>query len=139
MKIIYLPCEILTRELESRVELLKALPDCTVVLGNQWSMFANAANLPTGLILFKTVNQIQGHNMAAWRAAGHTVVALDEESLIADGPTALLSAVSRLAMDNCDLFLAHSQAHADSIRSVYYCPLEIVGNQRLDLCRGRHV
>ena len=136
MKAVYLPCEIKTRELDSRVELLKALPGCTVVIGQQWDLFANAQNLPTGVILFKTVNRIQGANMAAWKAAGHKVAALDEESLIADGPTALVSAVSRLAMKNCDLFLAHSQGQGDAIKSVFHCPLEIVGNQRLDLCRG---
>jgi surface carbohydrate biosynthesis protein len=91
---------------------------------------------PTGVILFKTVNRIQGANMAAWKAAGHKVAALDEESLIADGPTALVSAVSRLAMENCDLFLAHSHGQAEAISSIYNTPVQVVGNQRLDLCRG---
>ena len=136
MKVIYLPCEIKTRELDSRVELLKALTGCTVVIGQQWDLFANAQNLPTGVILFKTVNRIQGANMAAWKAAGHKVAALDEESLIADGPTALVSAVSRLAMENCDLFLAHSHGQAEAISSIYNTPVQVVGNQRLDLCRG---
>ena len=59
--IAYLGLEIKQRELESRTmvaaHLLKA--GIAVIFGQQWSMFANAAALPRGVMLFKTVNDIQ--------------------------------------------------------------------------------
>ena len=136
MKVVYLPVEILTRELDSRVELVKALPDCIVVVGQSWEILRNAEKLPHGVILFKTVNRIQGSNMMSWKLAGHTVCALDEEALIAKGASALDSAVSRLAMSNCDYFLAHNQEQLNVIQSTYFLDGRVVGNQRLDLCRG---
>ena len=135
-QIVYLPCEILTRELDARVELMRSLRDCTVVIGQQWDIFSNAHRLPTGSILFKTCNQIQGVNMRKWHEQGHTVCTLDEESLLGKSADALTQAVSPLAMFNCTYFLANNQAHADAVAPKFPGGTTlVVGNQRLDLCR----
>ena len=134
-QVVYLPCEILTRELDARVELMRALKDCTVIIGQQWDLFSNANCLPTGLVLFKTVNQIQGVNMQRFADAGHVVCALDEEALLGKDANALTQAFSELAMDHCDYFLANNKIHAAAVSEVFGGETIAVGNQRLDLCR----
>jgi surface carbohydrate biosynthesis protein len=137
MPVIYLPIEMLNRELDVRVELAKHLTGSTVVIGQQWSLFQNVKNIPKGTVLFKTVNAIQGRNMAFWRACGHRVVALDEEAILAaDGP-GMVSNVHPIAMDNCDLFLANNAIHAQAISERFpNVRIEVAGNQRIDVCRG---
>lgn len=135
--IAYLTVEVKQREFESRIliacHLLRAgLP---VVVGQQWSLFSNAAALPPGVVLFKTVNDIQARNMAAFREAGHLVAATDEEVLICMDDQCFLMNFGLTAAQNCDLFLAQSEPHRASVAGRFPELAErirVTGNARID-------
>ncbi|TAL00182.1 MAG: hypothetical protein EPO08_14500 [Rhodospirillaceae bacterium] len=142
--IAYLAMEIKQRELDSRLliaaNLVKAgLP---VVLGQQWSLFKNAAALPPGLVLFKTVNNIQASNMRNFRAQGHLVAATDEEVLVCFEDACFFEVFSNVAAENCDRFFAQSDVHKTAIEARFpnlRGKTEVVGNSRIDFLsvRGR--
>ena len=139
--IAYLGLEIKHRELDSRIliaaRLLKA--GVTVFLGQQWSLFANADTLPPGVILFKTLNQIQARNMARFREHGHIVTATDEEVLGCINERCFLEAFSPLAATNCDLFFAQSKLHQESVEKKFPSMRGralVVGNSRVDFLLG---
>lgn len=140
---IYLPIEIRGRELQSRLELAKLLVKrgCQVVLGQQWSLFQNAHNIPKGIILFKTCNAIQAKNMANFKSAGHVVVAMDDEVLPCSDARGYLIAFHENAAANMDYFLAQSIEHAEAVCESdklkdAKCTVYTVGNPRIDICRG---
>ncbi len=136
--IAYLTVEVKHRELESRILIASHLLQAgyTVVIGQQWGVFSNAAALPPGVILFKTVNEIQARNMHNFRANGHLVAATDEEVLICVEDNCFTLAFSEIAANNCDLFLAQSEAHRQAIAQKFPIlgdKIEVVGNPRVDL------
>ena len=136
--ILYLGLEIKQRELESRLNIaLHALNlGFPVLFGQQWALFANASSLPPGVILFKTVNNIQAANMAAFASQGHLVAATDEEVLVCFEDACFFEVFSPLAADNCDLFFAQSDIHKDAIgrRFPQLAPrTAVVGNSRMEL------
>lgn len=142
--IAYLTVEIKHREFESRLLIAAHMlaAGFPVVVGQQWSLFMNADALPQGVILFKTVNDIQANNMANFRKAGHLVAATDEEVLVCMDDPGYLLAFGATAASNCDLFLAQNAHQRDAI--VRRFPdladrIEVVGNPRIDLLapRGR--
>lgn len=136
--IAYLTVEVKHRDLDSRLmiasHLIKA--GVSVVIGQQWGMFGNVAALPPGIVLFKTVNEIQAGNMANARALGHLVAATDEEVLQCIDDKCFMLAFSPIAAANCDLFLAQSPAHKEAIDRQFPeigSRVEVVGNSRIDL------
>jgi surface carbohydrate biosynthesis protein len=136
--VIYLPIEMKHREMPSRAFLAKYLLQAgyTVVVGQQWSMWDNVDTLPCGLILFKTVNDIQAHNMARFRGSGHLVAASDEEALNFIEFTGHTLAFNECAADNCDLFLAQNESHKHDVESKFpqlSGKIEVAGNLRTDL------
>ena len=136
--ILYLGLEIKQRELDSRLAialhaLKRGLP---VVFGQQWAIFQNADSLPPGLILFKTVNNIQASNMASFVKHGHMVAATDEEVLVCFEDACFFEVFSPVAADNCHLFFAQSVIHKDAIarRFPQLAPrTAVVGNSRMEL------
>lgn len=134
MQPVYLPIEIKRREYSARLRtaahLLKM--GVPVVIGQQWGIFDNCKNLSPGVILFKTANAIQGGLMKAFKKAGHTVVALDEECLCATNASAFQDGVTPIAAENCDLFLAQSAAHKEAVQAKYPLEIEVVGSPRVD-------
>ncbi len=135
--IAYLAMEIKQRELESRVmiaaHLLKA--GVAVFLGQQWGLFGNAKALPPGVVLFKTVNQIQARSMEKCRANGHLVAATDEEVLVCTDDKCFLEVFSPLASENCDLFFAQSDFHREVVERRFPSlrgRTQTVGNARVD-------
>lgn len=135
--IAYLTVEVKQREFESRLiiacHLLKA--GFPVMIGQQWGLFANVETLPPGVVLFKTVNDIQAHNMANYRKAGHLVAATDEEVLICLDDRCFLMNFGSVAADNCDLFLAQSEPHKAAIERRFpqlAGRIEVTGNARID-------
>lgn len=136
--IIYLGLEIKQRELDSRLRIaLHALSHgYPLIFGQQWTLFANAANLPPGLILFKTVNRIQSQNMAAFTKHGHLVAATDEEVLVCFEDACFFEVFSDQAADNCHLFLAQSSTHKSAIDRRFpqlTSRTRVVGNSRVDM------
>lgn len=136
--IAYLTVEVKHRELESRILIASRLLQAgyAVVLGQQWAVFTNADTLPPGVVLFKTVNDIQARNMANFRAHGHLVAATDEEVLICVEDVCFMLAFGPLAAANCDLFLAQSAMHRSAIERKFpelIGKTRVVGNPRVDL------
>lgn len=136
--IAYLTVEVKHRDLDPRLlvasHLVKA--GVSVVVGQQWGIFPNASVLPPGIVLFKTVNEIQAMNMAVFRAHGHLVAATDEEVLQCIDDKCFMLAFSPIAVANCDLFLAQSPAHKGAIERSYpdmAGRVEVAGNSRIDL------
>jgi len=136
--IAYLALEIKQRELDSRLliaaHLLKA--GVPVVFGQQWSIFANAAALPPGVALFKTVNRIQAKNMAYLRACGHLVAATDEEALICTEEACFFEVFDDIAGDNCDYFFAQNETQKSAVAGRFpglRGKIDVVGNSRIDL------
>jgi surface carbohydrate biosynthesis protein len=135
--IAYLPLEIKQRELDSRLLIGMHLLNAgyTVVVGQQWSVFANAEALPPGIVLFKTVNHIQALNMQNFRTLGHLVTATDEEALVCAEGECFVAAFSETAAESCHMFFAQSLAHQSSIQShhpVLKGKVLATGNSRID-------
>lgn len=136
--IIYLPIEIKTRELPSRLLMASRFHAAgyAVVVGNQWSLIPNLIRLPHGLVFFKTMNKIQGDWMAGARAAGHLVAANDEEVLNFINSRGYLFSFDISAATHCHMFFAQSDAHARAVTDhfpVLAGKTHVVGNPRLDL------
>ena len=140
MEPVYLGVEIKTREFESRLRtaahLLKmGIP---VVIGQQWSIWENVQTLPRGVALFKTTNEIQAKVMRAFKSAGHTVVALDEEALCCRGAACFLQGMADAAAPNIDLFLAQNKEQQAVLNSKYKnLNIRVVGNPRVDFNQER--
>tara|TARA_R110000744_G_scaffold143855_1_gene255836 strand:+ start:219 stop:1490 length:1272 start_codon:yes stop_codon:yes gene_type:complete len=140
MEPVYLGVEIKTREFESRLRtaahLLKmGIP---VVIGQQWSIWENVQTLPRGVALFKTTNEIQAKVMRAFKSAGHTVAALDEEALCCRGAACFLQGMADAAAPNIDLFLAQNKEQQAVLNSKYKnLNIRVVGNPRVDFNQER--
>ncbi len=132
--------EIKNREIDSRFVIALHLLNAgiNVVIGQQWSIFANVSSLPPGLILFKTVNDIQAKNMEAFYQHGHIVAATDEEVLLCAEEACFCCAFSKLAADNCHLFYAQSDQHKLAVESNFpglRGKVVVTGNPRVDATR----
>ncbi|MGE4062693.1 MAG: surface carbohydrate biosynthesis protein [Rhodospirillaceae bacterium] len=136
--IAYLTVEVKHRELESRILIAAHMIErgFPVIIGQQWSLFHNVAALPPGVVLFKTVNDIQAKNMANFQELGHLVAATDEEVLLCMEDICFMLAFGPIAADNCDLFLAQNEHHKAAIARrfpLFADKIEVVGNPRIDL------
>lgn len=138
MKYAYLTCELLGRDLDSRLliasHLIKRGVSC--VVGQQWSMVANAANCPAGVFLFKTTNLIQGHFARQAKASGHKVVMSDEEVLAVQDEAEIRCITSPVSLGHADVFLAMDERHKRIAREIHPdVPIEVIGNARVELLR----
>ena len=136
--IAYLTVEVKHRELESRLLIAAHMLEAgfPVVVGQQWSLFTNVPALPPGVVLFKTVNDIQATNMANFRKFGHKVAATDEEVLLCMEDICFMLAFGPVAANSCDMFLAQSAHHKAAIARKFpqlADKVEVVGNPRIDL------
>jgi surface carbohydrate biosynthesis protein len=138
MKYLYIPIEIVLRELDSKLllahEALRA--GFEVILGQKWLLQDNLDRLPPGVVMFKTLHGGDAPMAEAAAAHGHRVVALDEEVIgIADYAHSMRY-VSPAALKVCDVVYAigprHAQALAHSFPDWKGQAVE-AGNPRLDL------
>ncbi len=140
-KILYLPVEVKAREFESKTLLALAAAErgFHVVFGRSWVLnFGRYTDLPPGIVLFKTLNAMDAHNMAIARAEGrHAIAALDEEAFgRSDSERALRLNLAPLAVRTCDLIMIQGEAH----RRVWEKHLDfsttqsaVTGNPKTDL------
>lgn len=80
-RILYLPMEIASREMDSRL-LLAAIAlerGFDIVLGQKWLIERNLDAMPPGLYLSKTLTQRDGRIMERARERGSIIAAIDEE------------------------------------------------------------
>ncbi|MBL8642587.1 MAG: hypothetical protein JNK21_01530 [Rhodospirillaceae bacterium] len=136
--ILYLTSEISNRDWDARLMMADyaAARGLSVVVGQQWSVYNNALPLPKGLMLFKTVNEIQARNMVNFLKSGHIVASMDEESLAIAGDQDFIGAFSPLAAKACHVFYANSALHAQVLNAqITDLAGKIIatGNPRIDL------
>lgn len=80
-RLLYLPMEIASRELDSRL-LLSVIAlsyGFEVVLGQKWLIESNIRRMPAGIYLSKTMTRRDAGSLAKARACGYFTAAIDEE------------------------------------------------------------
>ncbi len=136
--ILYLPSEIHNRDWDSRLLIADhaAALGFASVVGQQWAIQSSYERLPPGLILIKTVNEIQLNAAEAFAKAGHLVIAMDEESLAVAPDQNFLGILSPRLPKVCHQFFANSPMHAETLlRLMPSMEGKVVttGNARTDL------
>jgi len=137
---LYLPIEIASRELESRVllALLGMRSGMEVILGRKRLLHRNLRHMPKGVVLFKTLTMRDAEAMVEANAVGHGTVALDEEvpGLVATQEG--LKWVMESAVAESDIILAAGADHETALRRKFPShqrKFVVVGNPRWDLLR----
>jgi surface carbohydrate biosynthesis protein len=136
-RVVYLPCELKSRDLESRMliaaHLLKR--GTPVLFGQMWTLGTSYALMPPGCVAFATANKIQAAHMVTAKKHGHVVIGYDQEALPIDGKVFLVN-VDPLAAKTCDRFLVTTKSHEEVLRTAYpKLPIEVVGSPRVDILR----
>ncbi|MBX7199720.1 MAG: hypothetical protein K1X51_10115 [Rhodospirillaceae bacterium] len=139
--IVYLTCEMKSRDLDSRMLIAAHLVKMGyhVMVGQYWALTTNnrIGDPPRGCYVVKTVNTIQVGSMANAKARGHVVVAADEEAMPAAEYLAAETADEK-TFDFCDAFLAISDLHARALHLRFPNAgdrISVVGTARTDLFR----
>src|SRR5262249_30758603 len=80
-RLLYLPMEIASRELDSRLLLsvIALTYGFEVVIGQKWLIESNIRRMPAGIYLSKTMTRRDSENLARARAQGYFAAAIDEE------------------------------------------------------------
>lgn len=138
--IAYLTCEIKGRDLESRLLVAAHLVRAgySVIVGQQWSIFANARLCPPGCVFFKTTNKLQAEWMVEFAKRGHAVIVTDEECL-PSSPSDYARMTHVDAIRASHAYLAINHLHAKAISEAYpdyATKITTVGNIRVDILRN---
>lgn len=137
--IIYLPVEFQAREFESKCLLAAVLAErgYSVVLGQQWMLYANMDRVPPGVFLFKSFNKIHQAAMKLARQSGHRVVILEEELLAQTEEQAIAGMCAEGIFDLSDLILANGKFEHDILKRLGGGKgrIEITGNGRIDILK----
>ncbi len=139
-RILYLPMEIASRELDSRL-LIAAIAlerGYEVVLGQKWLIERNLRAMQPGIYLSKTLTQRDAKFSARAGALGYFVTAIDEEmpGLIVGRNE--LRWVSEAGVDSSNLIFVAGNNNAEALRGRFPDAAEkvqAIGNPRLDLLR----
>src|SRR3954468_861216 len=80
-RLLYLPMEIASRELDSRLLLsvIALTHGFEVVIGQKWLIESNIRRMPGGIYLSKTMTRRDAASLARARAHGYFPAAIDEE------------------------------------------------------------
>ena len=104
-----MPVEISARELASREWLAKQMTGWKVVIGNRWQM-QNWADLPCGVILWKSANTQDVGVFTEAINAGHLICLMDEELFPMLPKMELYKpSLDKKCLEYADLILAHSE------------------------------
>ena len=136
--VVYISLELKARDLDARLlvaaEAVKL--GLNVVIGQQWALSKNIHSMPTGVFLFKTVNEIQAGYMKDAAVAGHAITASDEEVFACACDACFESGMGPTAAEFLDMFFAQGQRHADTVIGQYPSlsdSVSVTGNPRIDL------
>jgi surface carbohydrate biosynthesis protein len=142
--LLILPIEERNRELDSRILIaLNAIAaGFDVIVGQQWEIFAQLADIPPSIILFKGNNAVQAEHMVTAKRAGHFVCSIEEEVLAVKDDREVLRCYHETARSALDLIFTQGSRQAALLRD--YWPeakgrVATVGNPRADLLRAAHV
>ncbi len=140
--IVYLPIELRSRELDSKVTLAATLAGMgyPTVLGQQWMLSTNYSRMPAGTILFKSFNKIHHHAMVKAREAGHWVVTQEEELLGMIQEKVVTWTCVEGVFDVADAVLANGDFEAEIVKknSDEKVRVEVTGNGRVDLLKPEY-
>jgi len=140
-RLVYLPIEIKDREFESKLFLAKAFLalGIDVVIGQTWSITSGLfKDLPRGVVLFKTLNAIDAHNMYNARVAGHFTAALDEEAFTRPVSDDIYKInINREALQNCCVLYTQGDEQSAKIEELFNRPSFVVGNPRADVIASK--
>lgn len=140
-KFLYLPIEIAARELDARllVALFAVKSGMEVLVGQKWLLQQNAAALPPGAFLFKTMSPSDSSNMLKASRHGHRIFAIDEEMPGLGEGCGELKWVQEQAVDICDAVFLPGVAHLEAMQKrfpVHQMKFYSTGNPRWDLLRA---
>jgi surface carbohydrate biosynthesis protein len=139
--IVYLPIEYASRELDSKMLLACRLiaQGLSVVIGQQWLLYANFDRLPAGVVVFKSSNMIHHPAMKRARAAGHFVISFEEESLAHSKADMLDNFFNPSLFASADAIFCAGTLEAETIRKKAppKFPAHTVGNGRIELLKPR--
>ncbi|MES1153026.1 MAG: hypothetical protein ABUL54_14080, partial [Dongia sp.] len=139
-RILYLPMEIASRELDSRL-LIAAFAlerGYEVVLGQKWLMERNLKAMPPGIYLSKTLTQRDAKFSARAGSLGYFVTAIDEEMPGLVVKSNELRWVSQAGVESSNLIFVAGNNNADAVRTRFpesAHKVQAVGNPRLDPLR----
>ena len=113
--VLYLPSEIHNRDWDARLLIADhaAALGFTSVVGQQWVINENWMHLPPGLVLVKTINEIQLNAAEAFRSRGNYIVTMDEEAFAVAPDQGFLGILSPRLPHLTDAFFANSALHAE--------------------------
>tara|TARA_R110002020_G_scaffold192067_6_gene392091 strand:- start:680 stop:2863 length:2184 start_codon:yes stop_codon:yes gene_type:complete len=137
-KILYLPVEISARELASREWLAKQMTGWKVVIGNRWQM-QNWADLPCGVILWKSANTQDVGVFTEAINAGHLICLMDEELFPMLPKMELYKpSLDKKCLEYADLILAHSEEQKKlyDILTNFEADVVVSGNPRSLLAKN---
>ena len=139
-RILYLPMEIASRELDSRLLIAAYALErgYEVVLGQKWLIERNLRAMQPGIYLSKTLTQRDARFSSRAGALGYFVTAIDEEmpGLIVSKDE--LRWVSEAGVDSSSLIFVAGNVNADAMRARFpgaAAKIHAIGNPRLDLLR----
>jgi surface carbohydrate biosynthesis protein len=138
--ILYLPMEISSRELDSRL-LIGALAidrGYEVVLGQKWLMERNIRAMRPGIYISKTLTRRDAKFMRRAKKLGYFVAAIDEEMPGLVTTETELRWVADEAVRSTNLLFAPGTANVRALRSKYPWAadrIRAIGNPRIDLLR----
>ncbi|WP_029008262.1 surface carbohydrate biosynthesis protein [Azospirillum halopraeferens] len=137
---LYLPIEVAARELDARLLLAhRALgAGYRVVIGQQWLLIANLANVVPGVVFFKGMNRIQKNWMVHAKRHGHTIAAIDEEVTAIAAPDFIVKEVTEDAIRLIDAIFMQGPLQSRVYGERFPAHTErfkITGNPRWDLLR----
>jgi surface carbohydrate biosynthesis protein len=137
---LYLPIEVASRELHGKLLLTYFAVGMgyEVVIGWKRLINTNLRYMPPGIVLFKTLTARDGVAMAAARAAGHRIAAIDEEVPGLVATKQRLRWVAEESVAASDLVLAAGADHLEALRMFHPAHgdrYRVVGNPRWDLLR----
>jgi surface carbohydrate biosynthesis protein len=138
-KVVYLPLEVATRELEAKILLALELVQrsYTVVIGQQWAIHHNLGSLDPGIILFKSHNKILQSAISVAKTRRFFVLAQEEE-LLGHCHQPTINRISQPSIYGLvDKILSHGEIEdqAHRMRGVHPDKLAVVGNPRVDVLR----
>jgi surface carbohydrate biosynthesis protein len=138
--ILYMPMEIASRELDSRLLLAALALDrgYEVVLGQKWLMERNIRAMRPGIYLSKTLTGRDAKFMRRAKSLGYFVAAIDEEMPGLVTTEKELRWVSEEAVRATNLLFAPGTANVQALRAKYPWAadrIRAIGNPRIDLLR----
>jgi surface carbohydrate biosynthesis protein len=139
LPIVYLPIEFGSREFDSKALLATVIASrgYSVVIGQQWMLYANLKRLPPGVALFKSFNNIHHPAMQQAKAAGHRVVVLEEELLAHIEKKAIANFCTKNIFNLPDAVIANGAFEKSVLDELSggRVRVDVAGNGRIDILK----